>query len=307
MKGATPVIISRKRKRKKHAHHGGTWKIAYADFMTAMMAFFLVMWLLSTSSDLKREMIADYFRMPLKPSLSQGNKTSLSDSVIPGGGDDAMKQDGEVFKHKIDKLDRQKSVQSLKRAKERLEAMIVSDPRLSNFKSNLLLTLTDDGLMIQITDSQERPMFKMGSESPEPYMNGILQALVPLLDELPNQISLTGHTDSLPYAGGNRGYSNWELSAGRANSARRVLVTAGLADERFLRVIGTGSRMSLENISPDNPMNRRISILVLSNLKEKQILEENTILQRQTLPLPEGTQAIPVNAGSTVQENPNGR
>ncbi|HEY1844017.1 MAG TPA: flagellar motor protein MotB [Buttiauxella sp.] len=289
MKGAAPIIISRKRKRKKHAHHGGTWKIAYADFMTAMMAFFLVMWLLSSASDTKREMIADYFRMPLKPALGQGNKTSLSDSVIPGGGDDPMKQDGEVWKQQINKLDRVKSTQSLKRAKERLEVMIETDPRLNAFKSNLLLTLTDDGLMIQITDSQERPMFKVGSESPEAYMNGILQALVPLLNELPNQISLTGHTDSLPYAGGNRGYSNWELSAGRANAARRVLVTAGLDDERFLRVIGTGSRMGLDNISPDNPMNRRISILVLSKPKEQQIRDENTVLQQATTPLPEGT------------------
>ncbi len=288
MKGAAPIIISRKRKRKKHAHHGGTWKIAYADFMTAMMAFFLVMWLLSTSSDTKKEQIADYFRMPLKPALAQGNKTSLSDSLIPGGGDDPMKQDGEVWKQQIKKLDRVKSTQSLKRAKERLEVMIETDPRLNAFKSNLLLTLTDDGLMIQITDSQERPMFKVGSESPEAYMNGILQALVPLLNELPNRISLTGHTDSLPYAGGNRGYSNWELSAGRANAARRVLVTAGLDDERFLRVIGTGSRMGLENISPDNPMNRRISILVLSKPKEQQIRDENTVLQQATTPLPEG-------------------
>ncbi|HEY3985293.1 flagellar motor protein MotB [Cedecea sp.] len=302
MKDAAPVIISRKRKRKKHAHHGGTWKIAYADFMTAMMAFFLVMWLLSTSSDMKREMIADYFRMPLKPALSQGNKTSLSDSVIPGGGDDAMKQDGEVWKRQLNQLDKHKNIQSLKRAKERLEQMIETDPRLSNFKSNLLLTLTNDGLMIQITDSQERPMFKVGSELPEGYMNGILQALVPLLNELPNPISLTGHTDSLPYAGGNRGYSNWELSAGRANAARRVLVKAGLDDERFLRVIGTGSRMGLANITPDNPMNRRISLLVLSKPKEQQIRDENTVLQRPDVPLPEGTEVRVVEEDSDGRE-----
>jgi flagellar motor protein MotB len=302
MKDAAPVIISRKRKRKKHAHHGGTWKIAYADFMTAMMAFFLVMWLLSTSSDMKREMIADYFRMPLKPALSQGNKTSLSDSVIPGGGDDVMKQDGEVWKRQLNQLDKHKNIQSLKRAKERLEQMIETDPRLSNFKSNLLLTLTNDGLMIQITDSQERPMFKVGSELPEGYMNGILQALVPLLNELPNPISLTGHTDSLPYAGGNRGYSNWELSAGRANAARRVLVKAGLDDERFLRVIGTGSRMGLANITPDNPMNRRISLLVLSKPKEQQIRDENTVLQRPDVPLPEGTEVRVVEEDSDGRE-----
>ena len=106
--------------------------------------------------------------------------------------------------------------------------MIETDPRLNNFKSNILLNLTNDGLLIQITDSQNRPMFRVGSEQPESYMNGILQALVPLLQELPNALSLTGHTDSLPYASGDGGYSNWELSAGRANAARRVLVRAAL-------------------------------------------------------------------------------
>lgn len=282
MKNA-PVIITRKRKKKKHEHHGGTWKIAYADFMTAMMAFFLVMWLLSQSTDMERELIADYFRMPLNQALSQGNKNSLSDSVIPGGGDDIFKQQGEVFKSRIDASRRQKMLESLQQAKQKLQQMIETDPRLNNFKSNILLTLTNDGLLIQITDSQQRPMFKVGSESPEPYMNGILQALIPLLNELPNKISLTGHTDSLPYSGGVGGYSNWELSAGRANAARRVLVSAGLDDERFLRVIGTGSRMPLDEISADDPRNRRISILVLSQLKEREILRENTPEQQHTL------------------------
>lgn len=280
MKNATPVIISRKRKKKKHAHHGGTWKIAYADFMTAMMAFFLVMWLLSQSTEMERELIADYFRMPLKPSMANGNKTSLSDSVIPGGGDDILKQDGEVFKAKIGNLDQHKRVESLKQAKEKLQRMIETDPRLNNFKSNILLNLTNDGLLIQITDSQDRPMFRVGSELPESYMNGILQALVPLLQELPNALSLTGHTDSLPYAGGEGGYSNWELSAGRANAARRVLVRSGLNDERFLRVIGTASRMPLENTSPESAVNRRISILVLSRSKEQEIRLEDTQAQR---------------------------
>ncbi|MFP2239371.1 flagellar motor protein MotB [Pseudescherichia vulneris] len=289
MKTGSPVIISRKRKKKKREHHGGTWKIAYADFMTAMMAFFLVMWLLSQSTDMQRELIADYFRMPLKPSMANGDKTSLSDSIIPGGGDDPIKQKGEVYKGKLDSMDRQKRVQSLRQAKEKLQAMIETDPRLNNFKSNILLTLTNDGLLIQITDTEDRPMFKVGSERPEQYMNGILQALVPLLNELPNTLSLTGHTDSLPYAGGDGGYSNWELSSGRANAARRVLVSAGLSDERFLRVIGTASRMPLADVTADNPKNRRISILVLSKPKEQEILMENTPSPQPELRVPNTT------------------
>lgn len=281
------VIRTRRRKKNRAAHHGGTWKIAYADFMTAMMAFFLVMWLLSTSTENQRTKIADYFRIPGQPQQSRGERVSQSDSIIPGGGDDFSKQEGEVQRRQRTPAEASKKMQSLRLAKARLEAIINSDPRLSHFKSNLLLRLTDDGLLIQITDSQERPMFRTGSEMPERYMTGILQALVPLLKELPNGINVTGHTDARPYAGGSTGYSNWELSAGRANAARRVLAAAGLEDSRFLRVTGSGSRLGLANISPDSPMNRRISILVLSNQKQRQLVLEDTSL-------PPGTQVSTV-------------
>ena len=285
MKNSGTVIIARKRRKKKHAHHGGTWKIAYADFMTAMMAFFLVMWLLSQSTDMEREQIADYFRMPLKPALGQGNKTSFSESVIPGGGDDILKQQGEVFKARVETLNSKQSMESLKRVKQKIENIIETDPRLNNFKANLLLKLTNDGLLLQITDSQHRPMFKVGSEFPESYMKDILQTLAPVLNELPNGLSLTGHTDSLSYAGGVGGYSNWELSSGRANAARRVLVGAGVPDERFIRIIGTGSRMQLTDAKPDDPRNRRITILVLSRQKESEILNEDSqTLDEQLIP-----------------------
>ncbi|CNK31023.1 flagellar motor protein MotB [Yersinia frederiksenii] len=278
-KQSQPVIIVRKRKRAKHSHHGGTWKIAYADFMTAMMAFFLVMWLLSSSTPLQREQIADYFKMPLRVAMSGGDRNSLSDSLIPGGGDDLIKHDGEVLKQTLKKLDKQKNAQNLQRAHQKLESLIHNDSRLSDFQSNLRLSLTDDGLLIQIIDSQERPMFKVGSKELEPYMRDILLALVPVLNDLTNKISLTGHTDSLPYASGDAGYSNWELSSDRANASRRTLVSGGLADNKFLRVIGTADMMNLVNVNPNDPTNRRISILVLSKSKEKDILEEDTVLQ----------------------------
>ena len=274
-----PVFIVRKRKSHKHGHHGGSWKIAYADFMTAMMAFFLVMWLLSTSTPLQREQIADYFKMPLRVAMSRGNKASLSSSPIPGGGEDLLRKEGEEFKKKIDELDKQKNIRHLKRAHEELESLIHNDPRLSNFQSNLRLSLTEDGLLIQIIDSQDRPMFKIGSKDPEPYMRGILQALVPVLNSVPNRINLTGHTDSLPYANGELGYSNWELSSDRANATRRMLVASGLADNKFLRVIGTANMLHLENIKPDDPLNRRISVLVRSKSKEKTIMSEDNVLQ----------------------------
>lgn len=276
MKNDKATIVVRRRKSHKHAHHGGSWKIAYADFMTAMMAFFLVMWLLASSSPLQRHQIAEYFQMPLKVALSQGNKESLSSSTIPGGGEDMMHQQGEVFKQVLNKIDREKSTMNLKRAHDKLEDLIKNDPRLSDYKSNLRLSLTDDGLLIQILDSSDRPMFRVGGITLEPYMRGILQSLVPVLNELPNHISLTGHTDSLPYAGGGSGYSNWELSADRANASRRTMVAAGLSPEKFMRVTGTADIMVLENTQPDAPSNRRISILVLSQEKEKSIRHEYT-------------------------------
>ncbi|KML24114.1 hypothetical protein VL10_09305 [Leclercia adecarboxylata] len=281
------VIVVRRYKKNKHSHHGGSWKIAYADFMTAMMAFFLVMWLLSSSTPQQLQQIAEYFKMPLKVAITQGKKISLSESVIPGGGDNVMKQDGEEFKQTLKTLDQQKNYINLKYAREKLQSLIKNDPRLSNFQSNLRLSLTDDGLLIQIVDSQDRPMFKVGSKVLEPYMRGILQALVPVLNELPNRISLTGHTDSLPYAGGDAGYSNWELSSDRANASRSTLVGGGLASSKILRVIGTADTMSMKDSEPDDPVNRRISILVLSKGKEKEILNEDTLVQSVSA-LPDG-------------------
>lgn len=274
-----PIVIVRKRKSSTSAHHGGSWKIAYADFMTVMMAFFMVMWLLSTVSPEQRLGIADYFKNPLKLAMGTGNKSSFSDSVIPGGGDDFIKQEGEVLKKKLEDIDRIKSRHHLQRAFEKLQSLIHTDPQLSHFASNLRLSLTEDGLLIQVTDTQDRPMFKVGSKDVEPYMNNILLAMIPVLSELPNKISLTGHTDSLPYSGGDKGYSNWELSADRANASRRILVGGGLSGNKFLRVIGTANMINLKNMRCDDPANRRISILVLSEKKEKSIMVEDTVQQ----------------------------
>lgn len=280
--GNRPIVVIKKRKHKGHEGGHGSWKIAYADFMTAMMAFFLVMWLIANSSPQQRHRIAEYFQMPLKVALSQGNQSSLSDSVIPGGGDDLVKKEGEVNRSRPRDGESDKDIRRLKKARERLESLIKSDPRLSNFQSNLRLQLTENGLLIQIIDTQDRPMFKLGSKELESYLMAIFEALVPVLNELPNRISLTGHTDSLPYAQGDVGYSNWELSADRANASRRALISAGLTANKFLRVIGTADSMVLENTAPDSPINRRISILVLTQNKEKAIIRDDNLIQSMT-------------------------
>ncbi len=274
-KGTGNVVIVRRSGNKKEGLHGGSWKIAYADFMTAMMSFFLVMWLVSSSTPEQRHELAEYFKMPV--STVYGEKSNLSQNFIPGGGKEA-------FQHVL--LQTQHNQQqpyytgntALKHAETSLQNIIKTDSRLNNFRSNLRLSLTLNGLLIQIMDSQEHPMFKVGSWTPEPYMVGILEALVPILNQLPNHIMITGHTDSLAYAGGEKGYSNWELSVDRANASRRILISRGLEIGKFLQVVGDADSMNQPGTAKDDPVNRRISILVMSEEKEKEIMNEDKLL-----------------------------
>ncbi|WP_136064766.1 flagellar motor protein MotB [Modicisalibacter radicis] len=258
-----PIVVKRK-KVKAAGHHGGSWKIAYADFMTALMALFLVLWILSTASESELSSIAEYFRTPLPVAMAGGDKSTASTSAIPGGGPDPTHSDGE--RQRIDQRiqtrpsDEQRRLLGLER---RIESVIQSKPKLRDLRSQLRMELTPEGLRIQIVDTEKRPMFKLGSDQVEDYMHDILQAIAPVLNELPNRISLSGHTDSLPYFGGEQGYSNWELSADRANASRRELVEGGLDPDKLLRVAGMGSRVPLNAEDTTDPINRRISIVVL--------------------------------------------
>lgn len=258
-----PRIIRRK-KVVKH-HHGGSWKIALADFMTALMALFLVMWILSTSSAAQRESVAEYFRTPLAVAVTGGDKSTASTSAIPGGGPDPTHADGEQMR--IDKRSQTRpsdSQENLRRLRQRIEAAIDADPTLRELRSQIRLEITKEGLRIQLVDTEQRPMFELGSEQVVSYMRSLLRTLAPLLNELPNALSISGHTDSLPYAGGYRGYSNWELSTGRANASRRELVAGGLDPEKLLRVAGMSDRVPLNDKDPEDPVNRRITLMVLN-------------------------------------------
>ncbi len=175
----------------------------------------------------------------------------------------------------IDSEESRKEEYRLNKLREKLDQLIESDPRLKALRPHLLINMMDEGLRIQIIDSQNRPMFKMGSAQVEPYMRDILRAIAPILNDIPNKISLSGHTDDLPYASGERGYSNWELSADRANASRRELLAGGLDEGKVLRVVGMASTMRLKEQASDDPVNRRISILVLNKQTQHDIEHEN--------------------------------
>lgn len=274
MKQNHPVILVRKRKANHAGHHGGSWKIAYADFMTAMMAFFLVMWLLAIASPQELTQIAEYFRTPLKVALTGGDKSSAESSIIPGGGDDPTQQQG-LVKKQLDSPEKRAEEMRLNKLREKLDELIESDPRLKALRPHLLIKMMDEGLRIQIIDSQNRPMFKTGSAQVESYMRDILRGIAPILNGLTNKISLSGHTDDLPYATGERYYSNWELSADRANASRRELIAGGLAEGKVLRVVGMASTMNLKPHGGDDAINRRITILVLNRATQQGIEHEN--------------------------------
>ncbi|MGM0833661.1 flagellar motor protein MotB [Halomonas qinghailakensis] len=257
-----PIII--RRKKVVHAHHGGAWKIALADFMTALMALFLVMWILSVSDDETRRGVAEYFSTPLITAMTSGDRSG-STQVIPGGGPDPTHSDGE--RARVDVLQYSRPSAQERRffndVQARIERAIELDPELRQLRNQMRFDLTREGLRIQLLDTEQRPMFELGSDQVAPYMRNLLRTMAPLLNELPNDLSISGHTDSVPYAGGYRGYSNWELSNDRANASRRELVTGGLDPDQLLRVSGFADRAKLPDTSPTDPINRRIELVVL--------------------------------------------
>ena len=278
-----PIVIRRKR----HQRHGshGTWKIAYADFMTAMMAFFLVMWLLSGLSDSQLKNVGEYFRTPLKVALVGGDKPSASNSAIPGGGDNPVHSDGEVALTTPRATNYHADNRRLERLRAQLQAEIEQDPKLNRMSSQLKIEMVPDGLRIQIFDSKRRPMFKIGSARLEPDIQQLLERIAPTLSTVDNKITLTGHTDDLPYAAGPSSYSNWELSADRANAARRALVAGGMAPNKLLRVIGAADTEHVQGDKPNSPLNRRISILLLNDRAQKRIEDAGRSAETRTVPI----------------------
>jgi chemotaxis protein MotB len=286
--GLRPIVVKRVKKA-GGGHHGGAWKIAYADFVTAMMAFFLLMWLLGSTTKGDLQGIAEYFKTPLKVAMSGGSGSGDSSSILQGGGKDLTRRDGQV---KHGDIPADKKTYDLKAAKAaleheenmrlqslkaRIEATIDANPLLKKYKNQLLLDITSEGLRIQIVDEQNRPMFALAKAELQPYTREILNVLGLVLNEVPNKIGLSGHTDSTPYVS-DAGYSNWELSADRANASRRELVRGGLADDKVLRVVGLASAAHLDRKDPFNPINRRISIIVMNKRTEEAVMRDGGAL-----------------------------
>lgn len=281
-----PIVVKRIKKGGGGAH-GGAWKIAYADFVTAMMAFFLLMWLIGSTAKGDLEGIAEFFSTPLKVALEGGSGSGDASSVIKGGGQDLTRTAGQVRRGDVEAEKRTLNLQALagERAKAseegemarlselkaKIEAMVEADAQLRQFKNQLLLDLTSEGLRVQIVDAQNRPMFDLSSAELKPYAREILQSIGGALNGVENRISLSGHTDSTPYAAGSRGFSNWELSANRANASRRELISGGMDESKVLRVVGLASTVMLDKENPDSPINRRISIIVMNKKTEDAI------------------------------------
>ncbi|GAB4212851.1 MAG: flagellar motor protein MotB [Rhodoferax sp.] len=279
-----PIIIKRVKKG-GHAAHGGAWKIAYADFVTAMMAFFLLMWLLGSTTEGDKKGLSDFFQSPLKVAMQGGAGAGASNSVIQGGGNDltqtagqAKRAAGQNAKAKKGASEQAKAerakqdAQKLAELSAKISAIISRNPKLAEFSEQIKLKITADGLQIQIVDDQKRPMFDSGGASVKPYMRELLQEIGVALSDLDNKISIEGHTDQTPYGSGARGYSNWELSADRANASRRELVAVGLPDEKVARVMGLASAILFDPENPRSPANRRISLTVLTREAEERLL-----------------------------------
>ena len=317
-KGDKPIIIVKRRRGEGGGHHGGAWKVAYADFVTAMMAFFMVMWLVAAVDKETRAAMFEYFKNPsmeegksVKAAPGQMGPGGASTAVVSmGGGLDSAKKQEE--KKPLTGDEARRVAQEEERAKlqklmDDLKKAIEESATLRPFKEQLLLDITPEGLRIQIVDAQNRPMFDLGSSQLKDYTTVILRELVAYLNSVPNRLSVTGHTDTTPFA--RKGFSNWDLSADRANAARRALEGGGLDPDKIARIVGLSSSVLFNPEDPRDPANRRISIIVMTREAEAAAKKVDTVSDDALAPpaggaAPTAAAAGPAGDGSTAPAPP---
>lgn len=318
MENNQPILVKRVKK-VAGGHHGGAWKIAFADFATAMMAFFLVMWLMSSATPEQKKAISGYFQDPI------GFTESASPYVIDLGGtptpapdrtlnpeikdapdaaessvDAQSDQQASVDKKQAESLAEQVERERLELLLQELQTKVDENPQLQKFKDQILFEITQDGLRIQIMDAENRPMFDIGSAHLQPYFEDILLILAETIKAVPNKISVSGHTDAKPFAGSGE-FGNWELSANRANAARRTLVAGGYPDEQVARVVGYASSALFDRKDPFNPVNRRIDIIVLTKKAQRDIEGEQEEAPAEPVVPSEVTSSPPVDPNAPAQ------
>ena len=287
-----PIVIKRVKK-VAGGHHGGAWKLAYADFVTAMMAFFLLMWLLGSTASGDLKGIADYFQNPVKVSMSGGSGAGDATSILKGGGQDLSRSSGQVRNGDVDAAKARKpsakdaktedlrkeferrEKMSLNELKGNIERLIEGNTMLRQFKNQLLMDVTTEGLRIQIIDEKNRPMFDSSSAELKPYSKVVLREIGKALNAVQNKVSFSGHTDAAQFSGGEKGFSNWELSANRANASRREMIAGGMDENKVLRVVGLSSTVLYDKNDPLSHANRRINIVVLNKRTEEAMLLED--------------------------------
>ena len=297
MENNQPIIVKRIKK-VAGGHHGGAWKIAFADFATAMMAFFLVMWLMTSATPEQKKAISGYFQDPIgftesaspyvidlggTPTVapdrtlnpdSQGRTDADELHINPEGETEVnppeqVKISPDVAENLAEKVERER----LEMLLQELQNKVEENPELQKFKDQILFEITQDGLRIQIMDADNRPMFNLGSAQLQPYFEDILLIMADTIKGVPNKVSISGHTDAKPFAGAG-GFGNWELSSNRANAARRTLVFGGYPEEQVARVVGYASSALFDREDPFNPVNRRIDIVVLTKKAQRTIESE---------------------------------
>lgn len=266
-----PPIIVKKITVVAAGHHGGAWKVAYADFVTAMMAFFLLLWLLGATTEKQRKGIADYFT----PTLVKLKEGSAGSNGMLGGssitdvdnypnragqtGTKAMTIPRDTTGGPKDGADRLKRMNTMQ---QRLQAKLAGNPRLMRLAKQVRMIDTSEGIRIDLVDDADFSMFQLGTTLLTPQAAELLEVIGDLLQTESGNIAIRGHTDSLPWNGGS-GANNWSLSAGRAEATREALMNRGLGEPRFAKIEGVADREPLVRDKPQDPRNRRISILLI--------------------------------------------